>query len=142
MCWLCWWYVASFAMFDGFRQYNASIKATYTVGDILSRQMLDVDENFLDGLSGLYEYLIKFGSEAELRYTSLKWVDRDERYEVHWSYPTGSRAQLTTADLSQCSTSYPIWSMASTSCWWRAGRPTTRSSESASGKGLNSTITW
>jgi len=108
MCWLCWWYVASFAAFDGFRQYNASIKATYTVGDILSRQMLVVDTNFLEGLRGLYEYLIKFGSDADLRYTSLKWVQADTRYEVHWSYATGDRAPLTTADLSGMTDRLPI----------------------------------
>jgi hypothetical protein len=99
MCWLCWWYVASFAIFDGFRQYNASIKATYTVGDILSRQMVVVDRSYLDGLRGLYEYLIKFGSAAELRYTSVKWDQLEDRYEVHWSYSAGARPLLTTADL-------------------------------------------
>lgn len=108
MCWLCWWYVASFAIFDGFRQYNASIKATYTVGDILSRQMLVVDREFLEGLRGLYEYLIKFGSEADLRYTSLKWVEDNNRYEVHWSYSTGDRDELTTADLASMEDRIPI----------------------------------
>lgn len=108
MCWLCWWYVASFAIFDGFRQYNASIKATYTVGDILSRQMLVVDRSYLDGLQGLYEYLIKFGSDADLRYTSLKWVAADSRYEVHWSYATGDRTALTTADLPSMESKLPL----------------------------------
>ncbi|WP_424970994.1 TadE/TadG family type IV pilus assembly protein [Dinoroseobacter sp. S76] len=107
MCWLCWWYVASFAIFDGFRQYNASIKATYTVGDILSRQMVEIDESFLDGLQGLYEYLIKFGSDAELRYTSLKWVDARSQYEVDWSYATGTRGDLTTADLTSMTDRLP-----------------------------------
>lgn len=108
MCWLCWWYVASFAMFDGFRQYNASIKATYTVGDILSRQLIMVDRSFLDGLRGLYEYLIKFGSEADLRYTSLKWDDAAQRYEVHWSYSTGSRPALTTGALVDMEDKLPV----------------------------------
>lgn len=108
MCWLCWWYVASFAIFDGFRQYNASIKATYTVGDILSRQMLAVDKSFLDGLQGLYEYLIKFGSEAELRYSSVKWVEAQSRYEVHWSYGTGDRPVLTTTDLASMEDRLPL----------------------------------
>ncbi|WP_424975227.1 TadE/TadG family type IV pilus assembly protein [Dinoroseobacter sp. S124A] len=108
MCWLCWWYVASFAIFDGFRQYNASIKATYTVGDILSRQMVEIDDSFLNGLQGLYEYLIKFGSDAELRYTSLKWVAAQSRYEVDWSYATGERDRLTTADLAGMSDRLPV----------------------------------
>lgn len=108
MCWLCWWYVASFAIFDGFRQYNASIKATYTVGDILSRQMVVVDSTYLEGLRGLYEYLIKFGSDADLRYTSVKWDQQADRYEVHWSYATGTRGLLTTADLTTMENRLPI----------------------------------
>ncbi len=110
MLWLCWWYVAAFAFFDGFRQYNASIKATYTVGDILSRQMFPVDKGYLDGLKGLYEYTIKFGSTPELRYTSIKWVDNPGQYEVHWSYATGSKQKLTNGDLPQIQDKLPILS--------------------------------
>ncbi|WP_425091076.1 TadE/TadG family type IV pilus assembly protein [Tropicimonas sp. S265A] len=108
MCWLCWWYVAAFAFFDGFRQYNASIKATYTVGDILSRQMFPVDSNYLEGLKGLYEYSIKFGSLPELRYSSIRWVDNPGQYEVHWSYATGSKPTLTNADMLEMQAKLPI----------------------------------
>jgi len=108
MCWLCWWYVAAFAFFDGFRQYNASIKATYTVGDILSRQVFPVDRGYLEGLKGLYEYTIKFGSTPELRYTSVKWDATDERYEIHWSYSTGGQPALTDSDIPDIKDKLPI----------------------------------
>lgn len=108
MMWLTWWYVAAFAFFDGFRQYNASIKATYTVGDILSRQMFPVNTGYLEGLKGLYEYSIKFGSTPELRYSSVKWVDDPGRYEVHWSYATGNEPKLTDADLPDMLDKLPI----------------------------------
>lgn len=110
MMWLCWWYVAAFAFFDGFRQYNASIKATYTVGDILSRQMFPVDTGYLEGLKGLYEYSIKFGSTPELRYSSVKWDADDDRYEVHWSYATGTKQKLTNADVADMLDKLPILS--------------------------------
>ncbi|MDJ0993765.1 MAG: hypothetical protein QNI90_09340 [Dinoroseobacter sp.] len=110
MCWLCWWYVAAFAFFDGFRQYNASIKATYTVGDILSRQMFPVDKDYLDGLKGLYEYTIKYGSIPQLRYTSIKWVDDPGQYEIHWSYATGTKQKLTNGDLPDIRDKLPVLS--------------------------------
>ncbi|MEM9393063.1 MAG: hypothetical protein AAGA38_04350 [Pseudomonadota bacterium] len=110
MCWLCWWYVAAFAFFDGFRQYNASIKATYTVGDILSRQMFPVDKNYLEGLKGLYEYTIKYGSTPELRYSSIRWVDSPGQYEIHWSYGTGQKQKLTNGDLPDILDKLPILS--------------------------------
>jgi len=108
MMWLSWWYVAAFAFFDGFRQYNASIKATYTVGDILSRQMFPVDRTYMEGLKGLYEYAIKFGSTPELRYSSVKWVDAQSRYEVHWSYSTGGKSAMTNADLADLTDKLPV----------------------------------
>lgn len=110
MCWLCWWYVAAFAFFDGFRQYNASIKATYTVGDILSRQVFPVDRSYLEGLKGLYEYVIKFGSTPELRYTSIRWVDNPGQYEVCWSYATGSESTLTNGDIPEIVDRLPVLS--------------------------------
>lgn len=106
MLWLCWWYVASFAIFDGYRQYNANIKATYTLGDLISRQS-QVGPDFLDGLSDMYDFLINWRAPSEVRYTSLYWDESDDQYEVDWSHTTGTWAALTTADLADLEDKLP-----------------------------------
>ena len=67
---LLWWYVGSFAFYDAFRDYNVTVKASYTLGDILSRQT-EIDNDYLDGLESLLEFMTA-GTGAWLRVSSIK----------------------------------------------------------------------
>jgi len=48
--------ILSFTFFDAFRRYNLSLKAAYTIGDILSRRPIVTAWDF-EGLANLYEFL-------------------------------------------------------------------------------------
>lgn len=89
---LLWWYVGSFAFFDAFRDYNTNVKASYTIGDILSRQT-EIDNDYLDGMEALLEYLTG-NTDAWLRVTSIKYSS-DDGYTVEWSYATDDHTVLT-----------------------------------------------
>ena len=100
---LSWWYVASFVFYDVYRQYIANVKATYTLGDLVSRQA-SVDEPWLEGLTDMYGYLTRWRSHSQVRYTSIMWNESDDKYKVHWSRSFGTdtpniRPQLIDADL-------------------------------------------
>ena len=100
---LSWWYVASFVFYDVYRQYIANVKATYTLGDLISRQA-QVDEPWLEGLTDMYGYLTRWRSHSQVRYTSIMWDETDDKYIVDWSFSTGTdtpnvRPELEDADL-------------------------------------------
>lgn len=89
---LLWWYVGSFAFYDAFRDYNVTVKASYTLGDILSRQT-EIDNDYLDGLESLLEFMTA-GTGAWLRVSSIKYSD-DDGYTVEWSYATDDHQVVT-----------------------------------------------
>ena len=50
-------YAGSFIYFDAFRSYNLTIKASYTIGDILSRKTSTMTNTDLLGMEKLFEFL-------------------------------------------------------------------------------------
>lgn len=96
---LVWWYVASFQFFDAYREKNINLKAAYTVADLISRQTNAIDANFVDGLNTLFDYLTHSRVPTWVRVTSVVWDESEQRFEVQWSYATGSIERLNTATL-------------------------------------------
>ncbi|PTX56702.1 hypothetical protein C8N43_1364 [Litoreibacter ponti] len=78
------WFVGSFVFFDGFKNRNTATKATYTVGDILSRRTAAATPEYIDNLQELYEQLAYTTGSSALRVTSLKW--NGTKHEVEWSH--------------------------------------------------------
>lgn len=54
---LIWAFFGSFTIFEAFRQRSISLKATYTIADMLSRQIDAVGPDAIDGLNDVFEYL-------------------------------------------------------------------------------------
>lgn len=103
---LIWAWIGTFAFFDAYRVYNSSIKATFTVADLLSRQTETVTPADIDGMSLMLEAMIRDANGAEIRVTQiLREVDGD--YSVDWSYGTGTQARLFTANLAEIDSMLP-----------------------------------
>ncbi len=96
---LAWTFVGSFIFFDAFRTYNSSIKATYAVADILSRQTNTVFDSDIDGMAQIFEHLVRNNGDARLRATQIFYNGNTDTYCVDWSYATNGEAQLFTANL-------------------------------------------
>ncbi|MEP3347823.1 MAG: pilus assembly protein [Litoreibacter sp.] len=77
------WFVGSFVFFDGFKNRNMALKATYTIGDILSRRTEGVTEEYIANLQALYDNLAFTTGSSALRITSLAWDG--EKHSVIWS---------------------------------------------------------
>jgi len=99
------WFVASFVYFDVYRKDNVAVKATYTIGDILSRQT-EVDDDFIDGLHLLSAFLSDSSpDDTWLRVSSISF--NGTSYWVEWSYTSNNQHQLTIADLPRISSMVP-----------------------------------
>lgn len=88
----------SFAFFDAFRHYNVSVKAAYTVSDILSRQTRTIGAADFEGLAQLFDRLTRGKGDPRLRFTEVR--RGDVGYEVAWSYATGEQTLRNTRTIS------------------------------------------
>lgn len=96
---LAWAFIGSFVVFDAFRTYNTSIKATYAVADILSRQTSTVFAYDIEGMKRIFGNMVRNHGDARLRATQIIYDATNDTYSVDWSYATNGEARLFTASL-------------------------------------------
>lgn len=97
---LLWAYISLFVYWDTYRAINTVQKAAYTISDMLSREMVAVNDAYIKGMDKMMEYMIDGDQDAKIRVTSLTWSELNRRYEVHWSRSADNELpQLTTATL-------------------------------------------
>lgn len=103
---LTWAWVGTFAFFDAYRVYNTSIKATFTIADLISRQTSTVYGYDIEGMARMLDSMIRDTNGVEMRVTQiLRNTDGD--YVVDWSHATGTQAELFTASLAGISDRLP-----------------------------------
>lgn len=95
---LTWAWIGTFAFFDAYRVYNTSIKATFTVADLISRQTSTVYGYDIEGMARMLESMIRDTNGVEVRVTQIL-RDTNGNYQVDWSHATGTQAQLFTNSL-------------------------------------------
>ncbi len=88
------WFVGSFVFFDGFKNRNTALKATYTIGDILSRRTTGATSEYIDNLQVLYDSLTYTSGSSALRVTSLTWSG--SKHRVLWSHSTKNTLSVQT----------------------------------------------
>lgn len=97
---LVWAYAATFTFFDAFRMQAANTKATYTISDMLSRVTEEVDQDYLDGLLEVYEYIVRTRHpDMSLRVTTVGWDPDAEEYFVVWSRGANTSIRHTDATI-------------------------------------------
>ena len=97
---MIWFYIALFVYWDCYRTVNTLQKSAYTVSDIISRQQVDISDQFMNGMQKTMDFLVDRRETVKIRVTSLRYLDTDAKYEVIWSRSPGSKMpRLTTADL-------------------------------------------
>ena len=97
---MLWAYMALFVYWDAYRSINTVQKASYTVSDMVSREMVTLNAQYVPGMRDLMRYLIGRNQDIKLRVTSVAWSDANKRFEVDWSRsPDSKMPQLTTATI-------------------------------------------
>lgn len=105
---MLWSYLALFVYWDAYRAINTVQKASYTVSDMLSREMVTISETYVEGMDKMMEYLIDQDQDASIRVTSVTWSELNNRYEVHWSRsPGNAMPALTTSTLADVADHIP-----------------------------------
>ena len=108
---LLWAFLAMFVYWDSFRSMNTVQKASYTISDIISREMKTVDTTYFDKLRNVMELLIDRDQDVKMRITSITYKQSNLQFEVLWSYSPGPTAlklpELTTATLQDLKTRIP-----------------------------------
>ena len=96
---LAWCYIASFVFFDAFRTYTSSVKATYAIADVISRQTNTLRASDIDGYSSLLENMVRNDGGVRLRVSQIYFDGTTNRHCVEWSDATNGEAILFTANL-------------------------------------------
>ncbi len=101
---LLWAFLATYTYFDIYRAKGLALKANYAISDLLSREEIEVNMAYLNGLEKVYAYLTRGGDQAWVR-VSVIWcnancADQDNReLQLDWSRATDSVANLATTQI-------------------------------------------
>lgn len=96
---LVWCFFAIYIFFDVFHVEAVNAKASYTIGDALSRETGYVTSGYMTGLFGLQGLLMRTDETRDLQVTVYSYNATRDRYEVRWSNGVGSLPALTTTTL-------------------------------------------
>ncbi len=103
-----WAFLAAFSIFDAFRMYGINQKAAFTVGDAISRETLPLDDDYLDGVHNLFEYLSLSEGKSAMRVSSI-WFDEDNNsYRTDWSQTRGNAIALTSTEVKNWHNRLPV----------------------------------
>lgn len=86
---LFWAFMATYVYFDGYRQSSVNLKAAYTIGDLLSRETGEINDDYMDAMHSLLKTMVRSRSEVKLRISVVRFDEPDNRYYVDWSEARG-----------------------------------------------------
>lgn len=102
-------FAASWVFFDVMRQQSISIKANYTIGDIISRETEVLDDSYISNVQNMMFYLTKASGEAvDLRVTVVQYDEDSLNHDVIWSEARGDWQVLSDGDLSDYTSRLPL----------------------------------
>ncbi len=107
---LFWMITTSFELFEVHRYKAARVKATYTVADMLSREMLPVNDAYVDGAKAVYDDVTRDHGENQMRVSVVVYLSGPDQYAVRWSEVRGPgpMTELTSSDVAQAHSELPI----------------------------------
>jgi Flp pilus assembly pilin Flp len=78
-----------FTLSDLFRQHSMHQKAANTIGDMISRETLPIDADYLDGAHGLFDTLTRDPQDSAFRVSVVRWNNTNTRFQLDWSQARG-----------------------------------------------------
>lgn len=109
---MLWGYLGLFVYWDAFRSTNRIQKAAYTISDMISREMVTINDAYITGMDSVMERLIDGNQDVALRVTSVTYSDTAKQFQVHWSRSTATSTLplLTTSTLQAFKSRIPAMS--------------------------------
>lgn len=102
---LVWSMVAISTYFDAFRARSTTLKAAYTISDMLSRENPFIGPRYIGGLNTVYDFLAASPNPTWIRVTLIQFdtedplVETDGQYILKWSHGTHGKPKLNDATL-------------------------------------------
>jgi Flp pilus assembly protein TadG len=96
---LIWAYVGSFVFFDAFRTYSSSVKATYAVADVISRQTETLTAFDMEGYASVFATIVRNNGDVRMRMTQISYDAHTDTMHVEWSHATNGQARLFTGNM-------------------------------------------
>ena len=102
--------VATMVFYDAFRKDSLGDKATFTIGDMLSRETDYITPEYVDSAKQLFSFLTGSpDAENTLRVSVVAYNASTGGYNVRWSQVRGGHAMpLTDADLANAQDQLPV----------------------------------
>lgn len=112
---LVWAFMAMYVFFEGLRESNINLKATYTISDLLSRETDLIDETYLDGINDVYAWLSRSANPVSMRVTVVRFDAATDSHVNIWSRGVGGKPDLNQQEVDNIiSPRVPIMADAST----------------------------
>ncbi|RBI72361.1 pilus assembly protein [Roseovarius sp. TE539] len=107
---LIWVLAATYEFFEVHRYNSARDKASYTVADMISREMGTVTPTYIDNTKELFDRITNDDGVNQLRISVIKYDAEDDEYFIGWSQVRGSGAMtpLRDADVENDHAELPI----------------------------------
>lgn len=101
-----------YEFFEVHRFNSARDKASYTVADMISREMGTVDDAYINNTKALFDNIVDDTAESQLRVTEIQYDSDTDRYSVYWSAVrgTGPMVALSTSDIATSHATLPLMS--------------------------------
>lgn len=101
-----------YEFFEVHRFNSARDKASYTVADMLSREMGTVNDTYIDNTKRLFDNIVDDTTASQLRVTAISYDKDTDRYAVYWSEVrgTGPMSALITDDIATDHDTLPMMS--------------------------------
>lgn len=104
-----WCIFGMYTYWDAFKSLNTTQKASFTVSDLITREMQPVTNQYLNGLHDVLQYMVSDKLPVEMRVTSVTFSGVRDRFEVEWSRsPYNERPALTTNSLQALKDKIPM----------------------------------
>jgi Flp pilus assembly protein TadG len=87
---LLWVFMALFVYWDAYRAENTSIKSTYVIADMISRENVPVNMAYINGMHQVFRYMNATDEDTWIRVTSVQYRQSDNTYRVIWSRSTNT----------------------------------------------------
>lgn len=92
---LFWAYLAMFSYFDMLRQQSLNQKASYTIADMLSREMSEINDQYITNAHTLFSTMIRSDDTTALRISILEWNADRNRFDIQWTKARGPADPMT-----------------------------------------------
>ncbi|WP_439156056.1 TadE/TadG family type IV pilus assembly protein [Yoonia sp.] len=105
---LVWALLSTLVYFDAYRTESINSRAGLTLADMISREQIPVDANYIDSMREVLRALTLADANPDIRITVFRYRQSDDTYRRVWSEDRGIGAALDNTDLNAIRDRLPI----------------------------------